>query len=369
MSRPAVWGIRVACFAGAFAAVCVGLLRAVDAAGVPRPEVPLDVIAAFEGRLARLAAGAGGREERIAFLGDSTAVADPPTRAVPHQLALAANRRTGGEPRVHVFSLAHPGLGPSDFYFLADEVARARPDAVVLTFNPASLARVWARRLNRPQLAGWIRPGRLPEAVSMPLDWIDVTADELLLYAGLVRAGLADAWRWISAEQARVGSARAALEQALDARGGDGRAGAHARFTRARIEVLRARAAEPGGARTGLLGRYGVALRGLSADHPILDVLGATVRLFAERNIRVLVYFVPVNVEDLREAGVYDRRGLERTASAVANAVRSNGGEFADLHDLLPDAAFRDPQGHYAHTGSVDGPRLVAEALAPLVVP
>ncbi len=109
---------------------------------------------------------------------------------------------------------------------------------------------------------------------------------------------------------------------------------------------------------------YGQALAGVDSDHPVLLLFGAALRTFTQAGIRVLVYVVPVNVEHLRRVGLESQGGLARTVEAVRRVAKGAGADFLDLHDFLPDAAFRDPSGHFTYDGEIDGATLVAERIA-----
>ncbi len=353
-------------FALAFAVVPTAVFGMLDRAGIEPPTLGLDLVPALSKRLRKFDANRDTAIHRVAFLGDSTALGEPPRRAVPAQLERAANELARGDSKTQVVSLAFPGLGPVDYYWLADLVSEAAPNRVVLVFNAATLSRTWARRLTRPELAGWVRPGRLPEALLMPLDWIDVRADEILLHAAVVQAGGAESWHRVRRQQIRVAEGRRSLERALDSGGSDG-GGAMARYERLRFDAQVAQLEEIGTEHSGLRGRYGAALDGLPPDHPILEILSATVRTFRKYGVTPIVYFAPINVEALAAVGLRDDEGLARTMSALRHAVEPAGGVFVDLHALLPSEAFRDPQGHYASSGEIDGPARIAAALAPLV--
>jgi len=99
-----------------------------------------------------------------------------------------------------------------------------------------------------------------------------------------------------------------------------------------------------------------------------MQVIDALLRDFAAVGTATVLYVPPITVEHLQRVGVYDERGLGRTIATLENIARAAGAEFADLHDLLPDAAFRDNGGHFTHDPPYDGPVLVAEALAPYVL-
>jgi hypothetical protein len=61
------------------------------------------------------------------------------------------------------------------------------------------------------------------------------------------------------------------------------------------------------------------------------------------------------------------REGLDRTLAQIAAVVGRRGASFVDLHDALPDAAFRDYLDHYVDGPDLQGSRLIAERLAPQV--
>lgn len=356
--------MRAVCFLVALVAVPWAVYTAMERTDVVRPQISIGVPARFAPRLESLSRSGDSPEVRVAFLGDSTAVDQPPHRAVPARLARSLNRDLPGGARYRVISLALEGLGPTDFYFLADMVVAARPDAVVMAFNAATLSPKWSQRIARPELAGWIRPARVPEALLMPLDWIGLRADQLLANVAIVRSGGAGAWFWARREQARVGAARALVERGIDVWAyGDHTPGDRNLLQRA--EARPGRTADPDSVAALLRDRYGPALAGLRASHPALEVVGATVRALRREGAAVVVYFVPMDVELLERVGVANRAGLVRTAAAVESVVTSQGGVFVDMHGQLPTEAFRDPQGHYALDTAVDGPEQLAVALAP----
>jgi hypothetical protein len=113
----------------------------------------------------------------------------------------------------------------------------------------------------------------------------------------------------------------------------------------------------------GMLEHYRGALEGLGPDNPVLQALTAAVRDFERAGIPVFVYLTPVNVEHMDALGLLNREGLARTVAVVEEEVREAGGDFIDLHALLPDEAFRDGTGHFVVGDGVDGPARVAEAL------
>ena len=97
-------------------------------------------------------------------------------------------------------------------------------------------------------------------------------------------------------------------------------------------------------------------------------MLRAVLENFADAGTAAVLYVPPINVEHLQSVDAYDSDGLQRSLQTLEQIALETGAEFADLHDLLPDAAFRDHGGHFTHDPPYDGPVLVAEALAPYVL-
>lgn len=367
-------GTRLALFVASFilgaAGLLFGLFQIVDRAGIVYADVALDVPIMLNERLPALAATAGTPGlRRVAYLADSTAISRQKALAVDARLEKATAKITGGEPRIEVHSLATAGLGPFDYYFIAEEVIRAQPDLVVLLLNLTTFSDSWRRTFNRRELSGWIPPKRLLEAISLPLYWMGLTSDQLLLDVALEQAGLLRPWRFIRREQARVVTARNRLKLKL---GELFENRTEYSYGLIRARHLRNSLLLEGGRRynaKGQLIRFGPALAGVEADHPNLQLLAAAVRTFEQAGVPTLVYVNPTNIEHTRKLGVLDERGLQKTLDNVERKIREAGGDFADLHALFPDAAFRDAAGHFTvRGGEPDGPKMLAEALAPPVV-
>jgi hypothetical protein len=357
------------CFALATPVLPVLAYRALERAGVEYTPIRLNMADDLAPRLANLERHRGRPGVvQVAVLGDSTSVSYPDGRRIYERLYQQANRLAEGRPHIRVVNLGSHGASPFDYYFLADRIAEAGPDQVVIGFNLASMGPAWRQSLARPELGGFVRPGRLGEAFRMPLHWVGLNADELLFYRAIIGAGGYDPWRRLQQEQVRLGSARAKVESWVGER-----TGAHPEvaFQRALKRARRARDLTGGANRykaRALLRHYGPALAGADPDHPVLRVFAATVSLFERSGIRTLVYVVPLNVEHLDAVGIFDAAGMAKTLASLGAAVRKAGGRFVDLHDLFPDQGFRDAPGHFTVEGPIDGPAQVAAALAPIVV-
>jgi hypothetical protein len=383
-ARDAGTGRRYALFTFVFLLFALAtpmlIFQNLDDFGVEEVEVGADVINVLREALPALGDNAQTRGAwDVAFLGDSMVVSYPPGKRVPDRLKEAVEQTRGRRPRLNVVSLAAPGMGPFDYYFVADLVARAHPDQVILPFNLAALSDPWRGTFSRPELAGWLAPARVPNALTLPLEWVGLTTDRLFFYVGIVQSGGERLWRGTVKQQARLGRARTLVASRLEK---SFRSTALMNFGTARFRysdkrnVIRgypAKDGKPGRrkrlTRFGLRQRYGPALDGIRPGNPAVEVLAAAVRRFRRDGIRVLVYASPANIANMETGGVLDEEGLQKTLEVIAGAVRAEGGEFADFHALLPDEAFRDAAGHFSVKANLpDGPLLLGRALAPLVV-
>jgi len=295
---------------------------------------------------------------RVVFLGDSTAIRRSRSRGVPERLARQLTRRRA---RARVDALTYRGLGNANYYYLADRIAAADPDLVVLPVNFREF-RHEDLPPGRPEIAGLLAPGRLPDALSL-LARLRVPADHLLLYVGLIQAGALEPWHWLAIQQARADALWRRVQRAtLSGRSPSPdealRAAAASREAERWIDPVSGRYHEAGARRA-----YGPALSGVEADHPALVVLSATLARYADASVPVLVYAVPLNLERMRDLGVPVEPGLERTVARLSETVESHGARFVDLHDMLPDGAFTD-QTHFDTPPPVDGLERVASALA-----
>lgn len=332
-----------------------GLLVAMNAASVEKPTIGLTAIEIARNNIERLAAGRAG--ERIAFLGDSTVV-NIVGGDIPKQLFRELSRRRRIS-RPKVVAVSYPGMHPSDYYFLSGLIAEARPDQIVLAFNLAAIGDLWRVNHTRPELAGWIPPRRLHEAALLPLHWLGVSLDRLLLYFSIVQLGGDPLWRAVRLEQARIPHG---YESAVRWIEGSPQRG---------LSELR-KLVVPGSNPTrmtpeALRRRYGPVLAGVEPDHPVLRMMGAAVSAYRSDGIRVIVYAIPTNVEYFARVGIDGEQGLRKSITNMRRAVEVNGGIFLDLHRLLPDRGFRDFAGHFTFEPPLDGPAMVARRLAPVV--
>lgn len=361
--RPALW---LAGFAAGLLLVAAALVRLLDAADVPQPVVDIDAMPPLTREAAKLARRPNGvRELRIAFLGDSTAMgitdrSQGVDRRIEDALASLAPRGV----RTRVFSFASFGFTPFTYYFLAHRVAAARPDRAILAFNLHAFSSQW-RAADRARLAGWIPTRALLHALTLPLHWIGLKADGLLLYVGLVRLGATDAWLGLSRLQARANEARLRAEAWLQARSPwpDDPGVRLVGLAAQREAWFIPGPPERENAALARL-RLGPTLDGIERDHPALAALAAALAVLEARGVDACVYLTPVNVEHHERIGAYQREALEPAVAIVRQVVEARGARFADLSTLLPDAAFADGSSHLAIGGPLDAPGTVARAIA-----
>jgi hypothetical protein len=364
--------MRLAGSLAVFAAVAFGVtaavFRGVETLDVRDVDVALDAIDAVQLGANSLRAESGDGRWHVGFLGDSMLVSYPPKRRVPARLQQTLDEMSGGDSRVRVHSLATPGMGPFDYYFVAERVADAEPDQLILLVNLSAFSVGWSEAFARPALASLLPPGRLPEALGLPLDWIGLTADRLLSYVAADRLGWVPQWQVLMNAQARTSGARGAVAGILSERFAGNADAGFARDVFRYHEFRIVMEDRPRLNATGIEERYGRVLAGLDEDDPTLELLAAAIRAFRARGIEVLVYTNPTNMANVREVGAANPKGLARSLAAMESAVTRAGGRFVDLHDLLPDEGFRDFGGHLSIHGEIDGPRVLSRRLAPFVI-
>ncbi|MEE3327058.1 MAG: hypothetical protein VX252_06980 [Myxococcota bacterium] len=340
----------------------LGLGKVLDEAGVSPPRTNLDVLELFQSRLARVNALHG-----IAYLGDSTGMSGEGSKySIPGRVESVLQKQPGLPP---VVSLAEAGLGPMDFYLLAAEVAEARPAAVIVSVNMAALSHVWAQRLSHPEFASVIGSSRWLEAFGLPTVVSGVKADRLLLYPGLEALGLRGVWQATHQYQAQVLQGWRELGAAMGPDQGPWRRpGSSALAVRSTDEMENQRALFDQALRAQQWNRYGKAIGGVEGDDPSIQIMAAALRHWASLDIPVLVVVIPVNIELVESLGLDDPEGRERTVSTLAEIARGSGARFLDLHDLLPEESFADWHGHYSLSPTPDGPSVIANRVAPVLV-
>ncbi len=333
-----ITGVLVGFFALGWA-----ILWGLDQTGQRYSQVELDVTAAVRGLLRKQAKYDG--PPRLVYLGDSLSADDLAglrgLKSTPGELRHMLRLRAGKTPSTAVFNLSLPGLTAFSHYLASENLTRLNADRFIISVNPGWFSR--GAILQQPSLAGLLPTSRWPEATRLPLHAIGLSADGLVLSHALMSWGYTKTWRDLQREQVRVQAARNRAAKTLQVALGDRRADYAQRINRHRVRQ------EQNGnrpTREGAERRWGPMLRGLPEDDPNLQVLDALVKRLRATGARVLLVATPTNVDVLEELGVYDRDGMQTSLNRIRDIATRNGADFLDVHDLLPDAAFRDAKDH-----------------------
>lgn len=317
---------------------------------------PMYLGMAIEDQVAALPARTPDATTRIGYLGDSTVQGYPEGFDVATQFDQALERAAPGE--FEVFSFAHPGTGPLEYYALGHTLLGANADAIVISFNTSSLSPqardFWARR----PVSGWIPPSQIPDALGKPLGWWNITFDRLLFYIAMVRAGLRYEWLTYRGMQLRAGFGVEKLRRRIQGIEADWASSlpdlpstTHPdhpmRYTKSATVRL-----------------VGDAGRGAPVDHPVFEMLGAAIDNFRAHEVDVWVYATPTNFEHMERVGIDTRAGLKTTIVNLERVVKDHGGRFLDLHRTYPDAAFRDGGNHLTYEGEFLGPQELGARIA-----
>jgi hypothetical protein len=363
----------LASFAITVALIGAAVVWALDAGGVPYRVGDVDRVARMDGRLRAIAAI--GDPHKIVFLGDSLSMDfTPPDTSVPQKIALALEGRLGGVTGLlGVHRIVDTGLGLFSHYFMSARVVEAKPVLVILEVNPGTFCAPCLRRENR-KLAALLPVGQWSEAARLPLHGIGLSVDRLLFWRGILLAGGLRAWLWLQREQVRVARAYWSAAEWLQDRSGhpSGMDFRKRHSTVQRFTDLQ-RASLPGShglrstaqlART----RFGVLMDGLDDGNPGVRAFEALLARYQGAGIPVVAYAAPISVEHLESVGVYDRQGAASSMKRLEAIAHLHGASWIDLHDLLPDVAFRDYMDHLDYTSPMEPSRRVAERIAPLVI-
>ena len=364
-----------ACVLISFAGVALAIAGAARTVTPKSPAINLNIADLAGRRLPQIAIARAEAIEplrQIVVLGDSTIISYRPGRQLPDRLEENLADRSDSGPKIRLVNLAISGVAAFDYYFLADEIVRARPDGVLFAFNLDTLSENWRGAYSRPELAGLIAPRRIAATISLPLHWVGLTLDRLLFYVSIVQSGSFEHWYALSIDQAKIGRMRIRVRDNLEALVGSRASQDADRVIRdlVRSSVFVPDENNPIGrfTRFGIREHYGDAMSGLDSSHPVLRALGAMLEHFEHAGIPVFVFVTPVNIEYMESLDMLDRPGLAETIEQIEGVVRGAGADFIDLHALLPDGAFRDGTGHFRIGETHDGPATLAEALAPAVM-
>jgi len=369
-------GLRVVLFWLGFAlAVPATLIAArtlIDSAEIETDVVTRHAVARYYiDRVAEIQKDDDPRDDfRAVLLGDSMVVSYPPALQIADTVQRRVRRLLPRGPRVQVLNLGLAGTGPFDYYFMTDVIARLEPDLVIIEFNLASTSDDFHNAFSRPELSGWLEGARIFESAWLPVSWIGLTFDRLLLYTAVIRSGAFESWVALNREQVRFDRARTKFEEQLAFTDATDPTPEASFRERRGIWLLRRNSirGKNRNSESATRANLGASLEGLDEQDPSLVMLGATVRAHVRLGSDVLVYVNPINVEHIEQLGLLDESGLAQSLDHATAAVTRNGGHFVDLHQIFPDAAFRDRSGHFAYEGEINGPVELAERLAPSVV-
>lgn len=99
-------------------------------------------------------------------------------------------------------------------------------------------------------------------------------------------------------------------------------------------------------------------------SNPTLRDMRALAYIASERDIKLLFFIWPIDIEYLEEVGAMDRSELMRARQFVKEEVVRENVYFADFADMLGHEYFYDMRGH----NTPEGRKKVAEALYPTVL-
>jgi hypothetical protein len=264
--------------------------------------------------------------------------------------------------------VAHEGFDPVAYYLLVDAIAALRPEAVVLTANLQAFTDSWFRhvRMKHPQLAAFVRPGRVLEAIDLPLELAGITDASLVVKPALRVLGASDLPETLDGYRTRL---RARLDALLTAGVKTAAAGAAIAEAATPPQIRLARrqsVAPPAGQlphRGQILGSSAFRFMDLypmrlDRRQATVRVLAATVRDLVARDVRTIVLIAPLHLQALRGTGAYARRDLAGAVRVVSDAVVANGGIPVDLTSTLPEESyFTDRYTHFTAAGN----RIVAD--------
>lgn len=341
------------------------LIAILDAAGQKYATVELDQVAFLDSLLRKNADYDG--PPRIVYLGDSLSM--PPSdsavrsrkasrieRATPTELRRLLRLRGGSSDPKSLLNVSTPGLTAYSHYFMSERLADLGADRFILSVNLGWFSR--GRTAQQPSLSGLLPPKRWPEAARLPLHTLGLSADEVVAAYGILAAGHVESWRALQREQVRFQLGVRRFSRAFAA--ALGRPAAANVGVRLASQRASNRSASGRPTRAGAFLRWGPILRGLGPDDPTLVMLDALLRRLQESGARILVMVAPTNVDALEALGMYDHDGFETSLAQIRQTAERNGADFLDLHNLLPDAAFRDPTDHLDYRSGLRPASLLA---------
>ena len=282
--------------------------------------------------------------------------------------------------------VAYAGFDPIAYYLLADALAALRPRAVLLTANLQAFTDSWFRnpRMKHPQLAAFVRPTRVPEAMALPLELAGISDSSLVTkpllrllratdvpeildgYRERFRAELDQALGALSVTAADGGPATANAEVPGSPRSGGltppPTAGGAPRQTVGSAPNMAVRRGGRKGARAGTWSTSPFRRLDLYPDHldrtqASVRVLAATVRDLVADGVPTVVAIAPLHLQALRLTGAYQSRDIAAAVVLIRDVIVESGATPLDLTQALPlESYFADAHTHF----TAEGNRIVA---------
>ena len=247
-----------------------------------------------------------------------------------------------------MLNAARPGMRLHAQYLASEVFAGTKSRNVVLSLNLG-----WFSQISEPgaELAALFPESRWPEAMTMPLHEANLSADRALLYRSIWRSDAVALWSRLQREQTQQARISNWVAKGVNGWAEELVPTAAPRELLARFQRRATTRIKEGVRRATRLAaerRLSAVFGGIPPDHPRLRMLRAILHRLRDSGARVLVYVAPINVDHLRDVGVYDEGGIGDTSAVLREVVESSGGDFLDLHDLLPDRCFADEGDHLA---------------------
>lgn len=265
----------------------------------------------------------------VVWLGDSTIMGL--LRPSYPQLIAPRLQATAG---VGSRAIAGPAFDFFTYYFLMGRVLDMEPDLVVIVAHLASFAEKRGDTFTYNDLCSMIPTEELPHTVLLPLAAHRLSSGRVLL-ARLLR------YEW--------GEEQLYFSEGLRTMWHDAPA----------WDVFGPKTPPPFVDFRFMFNAVRAYEQPISRWNPVVQMMGATVRMATRRGRRVLVLGIPIPHEILRERGWYDEAAYARRFAVLQAVVEESGGTFLDLHEALRRNEFADAGAHYNDAGAARMAELV----------
>ena len=348
----------------------LAVVAGLDYGKFPYPEVAFDPVFQLE-RVFVSAEKHHSPVPKVFFLGDSLSMGPEGIQNAPGfvgwQLKRELRRRLVGNDQVDLWQFVTSGISLYTYYFLAARMIEAKPRQIVVQLNLFWFFDDWHSQVDRTAFAAWLPFSWWPEAAGLSLHKTGLKADQAIMARLLSGTWAERASHSLQRQQVRAQRWRDAVELNVQ---GERLANGQIpyRFV-ARGQFMSSQKIKERATLEAALERYGPALQGVESDHSLLLLLDAFVSRFADAGIDVVAYVPPHNMRHLAKLGISDFSGIEASIDQLAWILERHGGKLVDLHDLLPDAGFRDHLDHYVNSTYVPSPRMIARRLTAELLP